>query len=226
MDALDFSIVARHISPILRGFGVTLELTIVACLAGTALAVPVALLMLSRNRWVRLSAVAAVEAGKAVPILVALVWIHYGISGVFHIRTTAFQNAVTAFTLSLAAFLADILRGGIASIPKGHVEAAVSLGLSPRAVLNRVIIPEAVRRSLPGAGAMYITTLKLSTVASVIGVPDVLYAIKLINLDEPRPYELYTALAVIFIIIVVPTSMVTRWLEKHPWFAISPNELN
>src|SRR6266540_1360119 len=144
----DFDVVFRNLAPLLQGFGVTLLLTGATCVIGTMMAVPLALAMRHRNPGVRLPATWLVEFGKGIPLLVLLVWIHYVFPGTFGISTSAFWNAVIAFSISLAAFLGDIIRGGMDSIPAGHLEAALAVGLDRRAVIQRVLIPETVRRSL------------------------------------------------------------------------------
>jgi polar amino acid transport system permease protein len=218
----DFDIVLKSLGLLGNGLLTSIELTALTCLLGTVIAVPIAIAFRHPLPFIRHAAIAFVEIGKGVPLLALLIWFHLAIPIWTGLSTNAFWNAVAAFTISLAAFLADILRGGIAAIPVGHIEAARALGFNGFTVLRRIVIPETIRRSLPAASAMYITAFKLSTLASAIGVPDLLFNVRLINSQDPHPMELYTALTLIFLAVVIPASHLSRRLETHPWFAIAP----
>lgn len=218
----DFSIVYEVAGSIGNGLLVTLELTVLTCVFGTIIAVPLAVALRSRSAIIRMPAMLFVEIGKGIPLLALLIWFHLAVPIWLGLSFSAFWNATIAFTISLSAFLADILRGGIEAIPEGHIEAAKALGFDRFSVLRRVTVPETVRRSLAGISAMYITTLKLSTLASTIGVAELLFNIRVVNSVNPHPMELYTALSLIFLALVIPTSYFARKLEVHPWFAIAP----
>jgi len=218
----NFDVVFSNLSLLSRGLFITLGLTSLACLGGTVLAIPLAVAMRSRYAALRRATMIFVEIAKGVPLLVLLVWVHYVSPGVFGFSASAFWNAVISFTINLAAFLADVLRGGMSAIPKGHIEAGESLGFTRAALVRRIIIPETVRRTLPTISAFYIGTLKLSTLASIIGVQELLFNARLINIESPHPLELYTTLAFVFLVFVMPVSLISRRLEKHSWFSLAP----
>ena len=220
----NFEVVAENIGSLLKSLAVTIELSILSCCLGTALAVPIAIGLLSDSYHLRTLSRLYLQVARSIPLLVLLVWFHYLVPASTEIRTSAFVNAVAAFSVSLSAFLADVLRGSAASIPAGSIEAAEALGMSASQVKRRVIIPETVRRSLPAAVALYISTFKLTTLASVIGARELLYEARRINSLDPHPLELYSFVALLFFILLVPAEPITRFLERHRWFAIYPKK--
>jgi polar amino acid transport system permease protein len=218
----DFSVILSNGSMLWHGLEITFAVTVLSCAFGTLLAIPIASALRSSNVLLRWPATVAVELGKGLPLLVLLVYLQYATPVLLGWSASAFWNAVIAFSINLAAFLADVLRGGTQAIPKGHMEAGQAMGMGKLTLFRRVMLPETVRRTLPTISAFYIGVLKLSTLASVIGVQEMLYQARLVNSESPHPLELYTALAVIFTVLVIPFSLVSRLLEDHPWFALAP----
>ena len=112
-----------------------------------------------------------------------------------------------------AAYFAEIFRAGIQSIDPGQSDAAVALGMSYRQKLTRIILPQALRRMIPPLAGQMIIQLKNTTLLSVITVPDLLYQADYIASFTYRPLETYTAVAVIFLIVLVPLTYIARRLE-------------
>ena len=218
----DFRFIFSNYGLLVAGLKATLALTFLSCIGGTLIAIPLAMALRNHNWLLRLSSTVVVEIGKGVPLLVLVVAVFYLSPSLIGWTGSAFWSAVVAFTLNLGCFLSDIFRGGVNAIPRGHIEAAESLGLTRTMVLRRVVIPETFRRTLPALSAFYIGTLKLSTIAALIGVPELLFNGQLINAESPHPLEIYAAIAVIFLLLVLPISTVSRHIEKYPWVALAP----
>ena len=218
----DFSIVwqARHI--FLAGTLVSLELTLFSIVIGTFLAVPLALGMLSHRQWLRLICRIIVELLRAVPLLVLIIWMYYVLPATLGLSLTAFWTAAIALALSLSAFAADILRGSIVSIPEAHLDAGRTIGMSKSLLIYRIVIPEAFRRAVPGLTAIYISAFKLSTLASVISVWELLYVSESIVLKYYKPLEVYTAVAALYAAVIIPATIFARRLEEHRYFSLAP----
>lgn len=202
---------------------ITIQLAVLSCLFGTLIAIPLTIGMRSTQRSLSLLSRIVMEVLRAVPLLVMLVWFFYVAPAIFPaVHFGAFVTAVIVFSLSLGGFAADVLRGAADSIPVGHFWVGESLGMSPLQLNRRILLPEVFRRAFPGLVALYIGLYKLTVLASVLGVRELLYTARRINTQTPAPFEVYTSLAVIFLITVIPLSMIARRLETSRWIAIYP----
>jgi polar amino acid transport system permease protein len=211
----NFQVVSAYSEALLHGVGITLLLTICSVVPGTILGAAVAWGRLSSRVLVRICSQVYIEIFFALPVLVLLVWGYYCLPLLFNIKMTAFQTAWLCLTLSLAAFVAEIVRAGVTSIPKGEIEAGRVLGLTRWQIFRLIVFPQAFRRMIPAILGQYITALKLSSLASVIGVSEVIYQTQLAIARTYRPLELYSVAAFAYIIIVLPLSLLMKRYETR-----------
>jgi len=172
-------------SAVLRGLVVTLELTVLAMVIGMALGVILALMKLSPNTVLRTTSGIYIWAFRGTPVLVqlifwynmALIFPRIGI-GAFSVDTnrliTTFGAAILALGLNEGAYMAEIVRGGILSVSRGQMDAALATGLTRRQAMRHIIIPQALRVILPPTGNQAIGMLKTTSLASVIAAQDLL----------------------------------------------------
>jgi polar amino acid transport system permease protein len=210
----DFSFLGSYQAAIALGLWNTISITVLSIIAGTAIAVLMVAGQLSSNHIIRYACRIYVEIFVSLPILVLLVWLYYCLP-LLGLNLSAFVTAVTALSLSLSAFVAELVRGAVLTIPSGQVEAARILGFSSYHTSKSIVWPQVLRSIAPALLNEYVTTLKLSTVASVISAPELLYQSGLIITQTYRPLEVYTTLAVLFAIIVIPLLRIGRVLEKR-----------
>jgi polar amino acid transport system permease protein len=156
-----------------------------------------------------------VEVFRAIPLLVLLLWVYYGLPVVFGIKLGIFAAGVIALSMSDAAFQAEIFRGGIQSIAKGQMEAAQSLGLKDRQSMRLVILPQALRRILPALGNQFVYVLKSSSLVSVIGYQELTRRANELTLAEYRPLEIYTFLILEYLVLILIASWMVRRLEAR-----------
>jgi polar amino acid transport system permease protein len=161
------------------------------------------------------SLIAFVEAFRCTPLLVQIVWVYYALPVVLGVQIPATVAAVMTLSCYTAAFYAEIFRGGILSIERGQWDAARALGLRPWTMMRQVILPQAIRRMIPPFVNQSITQLKNTSLVSTIAVPDLLYNGSLITADTYRPLEVYTVVAVIYFVLLFPTTMLAQWYEKR-----------
>lgn len=218
----DFSIVWTARGALLEGVIVSLELTVFSIVLGTILAVPFALGMLSPNKIIRSTARCIVELLRAMPLLVLIIWMYYVLPAAMPWSLSAFWTAALALALSLAAFAADILRGSIMSIPAAHLDAGRALGMSKSLLVRRIIVPEAFRRAVPGLTAIYISAFKLSTLASVISVRELLFVSESVVIKYYKPLEIYSAVAALYLALIIPATVLARYIEQHRYFSLAP----
>jgi polar amino acid transport system permease protein len=124
-------------------------------------------------------------------------------------------TAAIAMTVNLSAFAAVTIRSGLEAVPRGQNEAALALGMNPSQVLFRIVLPQTARVLLPNLLGLYITMLKLSSLASVIAVYELLHSANTVISQVYRPLEIYTVIALIYLILVLPMSYLSKRLESR-----------
>lgn len=170
---------------------------------------------LSRSRLVNIPLVGLIELFRCTPLLVQIVWFYYALPVVVNVQIPATVAATLVLSLYTAAFYAEIIRGGIVSIERGQWDAARALGLRPWPMMRLVILPQAVRRMVPPFMNQSIIQLKNTSLVSTIAVPDLLYQGTLITGDTYRPLEVYTAVAVIYFVLLFPATRLVQHYEKR-----------
>jgi len=180
------------------GLWATVSLSIAAMAASLVLGLAVALAGFARGRLLRGVNRVWVELFRAVPILVMILWVFYGLPVVLDIRIGIFAAAMLAIALCDSAFEAEILRAGIQSIERGQHEAAQALGLTSWQRYRFIVLPQAIRQVLPPIGNQFIYVVKMSSLASVIGYQELTRRANELVVTVFRPLEIYTAVAVLF----------------------------
>ncbi|MEC7964909.1 MAG: amino acid ABC transporter permease [Pseudomonadota bacterium] len=193
----------------------TIIMSLTAILISITLGLLVALPGLSSKRGWRAFNRTYVEIVRAVPILVLILWVYYGLPQLSGITLNVFWAGVLALALSDSAFQAEIFRAGIQSIGKGQYEAAQSISLSYRDTMRYVILPQAIRRILPALGNQLVYMLKMSSLVSVIGMQELTRKANELVVSEYRPLEIYTILVLEYLVLILIVSAGVRWLERR-----------
>ena len=179
------------------------------------LGLAVALAGFARGRLLRGANRAWVELFRAVPILVMILWVFYGLPVVLDIRIGIFAAAMLAIALCDSAFEAEILRAGIQSIEPGQHEAAQALGLSSWQRYRFIVLPQAIRRVLPPIGNQFIYVVKMSSLASVIGYQELTRRANELVVTVFRPLEIYSILVLEYLVLILLISWAVRRLERR-----------
>ena len=156
-----------------------------------------------------------VELVRAIPILVLILWVYYGLPQVAGISISVFWAGVLALAISDSAFQAEIFRAGIQSIDRGQYEAAQSISLNYRNTMRYVILPQAIKRILPALGNQLVYMLKMSSLVSVIGMQELTRRANELVVTEYRPLEIYTILVLEYLVVILIVSAGVRWLERR-----------
>jgi len=210
----NFSVVFQYKEAILSGLLLTLELTALTLFFGTTLGFIAALCKLSPASGLRYSANVFIEIFTGLPLLVLLVWLFYAFPIFSGFSFSAFTTAVIALSLNLAGFAAEIFRAGIESVPRGQTEASVALGLSKYQTLKEIVLPQAMRLIIPPLSGRYIETIKLTSLASVIAVDELLHASQNVISVSFRPLEVYTIVAALYLAVILPLTFTLRRFEQ------------
>jgi len=200
---------------LLGGLYYTILLSLTAISISVVVGLLVALPGLSPNPWVRAINRVYVEIVRAVPILVLILWVYYGLPQVSGLTIGVFWAGVIALALSDSAFQAEIFRAGIQSIDRGQYEAAQSVSLNYRDTMRYVILPQAIRRILPALGNQLVYMLKMSSLVSVIGMPELTRRANELVVTEYRPLEIYTILVLEYLVLILIVSALVRRLERR-----------
>jgi polar amino acid transport system permease protein len=200
---------------LIDGLGYTIALSVCAIIISVVIGLCIALPGLARGKAPRVMNRVYVESFRAIPILVLLLWVYYGLPVVLDIGITTFWAGVVALAISDSAFEAEIFRGGIQSIEKGQVEAADSLGLSYYDKMRYVILPQAIKRILPPLGNQLVYMLKMSSLVSIIGLSELTRRANELVVSEYRPLEIYSILVLEYLGLILVVSAGVRWLENR-----------
>ena len=199
---------------LLSGLGWTVTLALCAIVVSVALGLLAALLGLAPSRFARAANRVYVEAFRSIPMLVMVLWVFYGLPVVLGIELGVFAAGVVALALCDSAFEAEIFRAGIQSIDRGQHEAAETLGLNFVDKMRYIILPQAIRRVLPPLGNQFVYMLKTSSLVSVIGLAELTRKANELVVTEYRPLEIYTALIVEYLVLILIVSWGVRALER------------
>ena len=197
----------------------TITLTIVSFVLGFAIGLGVALLRDSRFRVVRAAAWTYIWVFRAIPTLVLLLFAWNGLPQLIPALKgpgyPAFLAATVAFSINEAAYAAEILRGGLLSIDDGQRLAARALGMPPASVFRRVVLPQLVRVVIPASANDFITMLKITSLASVISLREIMTNTQTVIATTFRFAEWYTAAAIYYLVLVSIFMVGQAWLERR-----------
>ena len=205
----------RNLMFLLDGLFYTIALSVTAILISIILGLLVALPGLASQRPARVVNRVYVELVRAVPILVLILWVYYGLPQVADISISVFWAGVLALAISDSAFQAEIFRAGIQSIDRGQHEAAHSISLSYVDKMRYVILPQAIKRILPALGNQLVYMLKMSSLVSVIGMEELTRRANELVVTEYRPLEIYTVLVLEYLVLILVVSAAVRWFEMR-----------
>jgi polar amino acid transport system permease protein len=203
----------------LRGLWTTIYISAASIVLGTIAGALLAVLRRAHTPLPRALAKGFIEILLALPVLVLLVWAYYCLPLILPIRLSPEVTAIIVLSLSLSAFAAETIRSGIEAIPRGQIEAAEAFRLSRYTIYRYIVFPQALRLILPALVSQFVTCIKLSTMASVIAVYEVLHTANNIVSRTFRPLEIYTLLALLFVALILPTNLLARRLEDPRWKA-------
>jgi polar amino acid transport system permease protein len=211
----DFALILQSLPVLLRGLLVTIQLWVPSIAAGLALGLLLALCRLSKTPFIRVPSLLYIELFRDTPVLIQLIWFFYAFPIIVGVQLSPFIAALLGLSLNTSAYSAEIFRGGIQSIAAGQWEGAKALGMRPTAVLRRVILPQVFKRMLPAFTNRAIEVAKMSSLASVLSVHELMYQGRLLSSTYYRPLEILTTVALIYFLMIYPGSYLSMKLERR-----------
>ncbi len=220
---LDLAVVWRNLSFLLEqgllGIGAfgggTLALAVPTIVLATILGIFVALGRLSKNPVLRLPASAYVQLIRGVPLVMVVFWFWIFIPIATEITIPTYTVALVAFVVFEAAYIGEIIRAGIQSVPRGQIEAARATALGYRNTMRYVVLPQAFKNMLPSLVTQFVILFKDTSLASIIGYMELTKAAQTVNNREFRPFELYLFIAVVYFVFAYGLSLAARALERR-----------
>ena len=200
---------------LLSGLTTTIFISIISIIISMILGLIVAIPSLAKNKLLTFINIGYVEIVRAVPLLVLILWIYYGLPIMTGISFSPFVSGIIALAISESAFQAEIFRAGINSIKKAQWEAGSSLGLNFFKRLRLVILPQAIKNILPAIGNQFVYVLKMSSLVSIIGIGDLTRKANELVVTTYRPLEIYTFLILEYLILILIVSFFVRKLENR-----------
>ncbi len=195
--------------------GGTLRLAIPAILLGFIVGIILGLARLDRRPWVHYPAAVYIELIRGIPLVMVIFWFWFLVPVVIGRPVPEYWVALAAFGLFEGAYIGEIVRAGVQSIPKGQIDAATATGLNYIQSMGSVILPQAIRNMIPSLVTQFIVLFKDTSLASIIGMMDLTKAAQTVSQRELRPFEMYAFIAVVYWACTYSMSRFSRWLETR-----------
>ncbi len=210
---LDFSVVLTKIPILLEGCVVTLQISFFALLLGMIFGIAGALCRISANRALNSLAFVYVWVIRGTPVMVQLFILYFGLPQL-GIKLPSMVAGVLGLAINTGAYVTEIIRAGIQAVDKGQMEAALSVGMSFRQAMVRIIGPQATKICIPPLVNQFIMTLKNSSIASLVTITELFRTGEQIIYTTFRSFEVYMAVAVLYLIMNSVFMVIADRLER------------
>ena len=211
---IDYKLILKYSPILLQGLIVTLQIATASCCIGLLLGTTLALMQTSSNKLLRLAVTIYVIIIRGTPMLIQIVGAYFLLPHL-GIHITALWTAVIAIGLNSASYISQIIRSGISSIGIGQIEAAKVLGFSTPDIIKCIILPQALRSTLPALGNEFVTLIKDSSLASLIGVAELTKQANFIKSKTFDAITVYFAVGILYLIVTSTISLLVKHLEKR-----------
>jgi len=210
-----WDVIWSNLDFLLSGLQMTLIISATSLVFALVGGLVLALFDLSRFALLRAFSLALGEIIRNTPILVQLLWVYYVLPIVFGIRVSSLAAILIGLSLYMAAFISEVYRAGIQAVPKGHREAAQVLGLTPAQSFMRIVLPQAIRITLPPLASNFVQLIKFSSLGAVISVSEITRRGMELSSSTFRPLEIFSFIAVVYFFICWPLAMAIRIWERR-----------
>lgn len=199
----------------LTGMKYTVLISILALVIGTTLGALMSLMKISKIKFLRFLASAYIEVVRGTPMMVQMSLVYFGSYVLTGIDMDKFFAALVAVSLNSTAYVAEIIRSGIQSVDKGQTEASRSLGLTSGQTMRHIVLPQAIKNILPAMGNEFVTLIKETSVASTIGVTELMFASRIVQSASYQPFNPLVIIAVIYFLFTFSLSQLIGVFERR-----------
>lgn len=199
---------------LLSGLKVTMIMAVSSICLAFILGVIIGLLSISRSTILRTIATTYIYIIRGIPLMILGLFLFFGVGAITGIRFDPLFAAIIVLTINASAYMAEIFRAGIQAIDIGQTEAARSLGLGYLKTMKKVVLPQAIKIMIPAFLNQFITTLKDTSILSVISVRELTLNGQIIIARNYLPFEVYSYVAIMYLIIITTLSLLSIKLER------------
>ena len=217
---LDFSFLSGYMNYFYDGIKWTILISLISVLLGVVLGA--LLTFMKRSSFtifkinpLKLLATAYIEIIRGTPMLLQIMIVYYAFDELLGINMEPLPAGIIAVSLNSAAYVSEIIRAGIDAVDKGQYEAARSLGMSKFMAMKLIIMPQAISNILPAIGNEFVTVIKESSMASVIGVGEIMYNARVITGRTYRSFEPLIVAAVFYFVITFTLGRLMNYIERR-----------
>lgn len=200
---------------LMAGLFATIQLTIYSLLIAIVLGLCTCFFKISKFKILRGIATVYVDLIRGTPLMIQAVFLYFGLTQALGFRMTSFVAGIIVLSLNAGAYLSEIFRGGINAINKGQMEAALSLGLPHSRGMLKVVLPQALKNSIPATVNQFIITLKDTTIISVIGTAELMKVTSQIIAYNFESFKMYTIAAVMYFIVIFTLTKIAGKIERR-----------
>lgn len=212
---IDFSVIGAFKLALLKGLWVTIQLTSISILFGSALGFILGILRSSDSKGIRSIVNIYVEFFRGTPVLIQLFWIFFCLPLFLGIELSNLASGVIALTLYMGAVTSETFRSSLKNIGREQYDACVALGLPRSTVVWNVVLPQALLRAAPTLLSNCVSLFKESSLVSAVGIADLMFVGQNISNNIARPFEVLTSIAVIYFVIAFPLTRSVSYLERR-----------
>jgi polar amino acid transport system permease protein len=210
-----WDIIPGNLDFLLSGLQMTLFISATTLVLAMAGGLVLALMDMSRFWPIRAVGLTFGEIIRNTPILVQLLWVYYVLPIVFGIGISSLSAILIGLSVYMASFISEVYRAGIQAVPKGHREAAQVLGLTSIQSFRRIVLPQAIRMTLPPLASNFVQLIKFSSLGAVISVTEITRRGMELSSSTFRPLEIFSFIAVVYFLICWPLAMAIRVWEQR-----------
>lgn len=208
------TILSTYSTPLIEGFKYTLYASLLALLFSLIIGTLMAIFQLSHKKWVQYLAKAYVEFFRNIPLLI-IVMFFYVVAPLYWFQLNGFTAGTIGLTLYTSAFIAETVRAGIESVPKGQLEAGLSSGFTYSKVMCYIILPQAFKIVIPPLGNQFINLVKNSSILAMVAGLDLMYQGDLIASETFNTFDTYLIVGGFYLILTLPLSYLMKHIEKR-----------
>ncbi|WP_343315490.1 amino acid ABC transporter permease [Brucella sp. BE17] len=211
---LNFAAVWRSFDQLLAGLLLSLGLAFVAILIGALIGLLVAFALISKNVWIKAPAATYVTIIRNLPILVLVLFAYFALPQL-GVRLGKIESFVAVLAIYSGAYLAEVFRAGLLSIPRGLTEAGLAIGLTPMQIRTSIIAPLMFRNVLPSLSSTIISLFKDTSLAAAIAVPELTFEARKINVETFRIVETWIVVSGLYVTTCFVLAALMRFVERR-----------
>ena len=217
---MDFSFLSDYYMYFIDGIKLTLFISFISVFLGTLFGIVLYAMKKSKFTILKINifkvlSSAYIEVVRGTPLYLQIMIVYYGADQIFNLDMPAIASGILAISLNSAAYVSELIRAGIEAVDKGQLEAARSLGMNYSKAMLLVIIPQAIKNILPAIGNEFIAVIKESSMASTIGVAELMYAANKVTGRIFRSFEPLIISAICYFVLTYTLGRVIKYIERR-----------